>query len=380
MNLSNIFKFINRFCPRSKNTTLYLITSNQEVAALLLERLTFNFSAIKQIKVCDFIPITALWDNSVVIIPDESKSKRETLLLQIKEEKVFINCNPNTDASLAWRLCQFCFDLYLKEEGYIIEEGSKQRFDSYSQHLQQKGLDKVYVFGTGPSVSEANFQDFQDGYKIVCNSFVKNKESWAALKPDFIIAADAANHFSSSTMSKMFYLDLNERLKESNAFFMYPMSFHTVVLKEVDAEFHHRLLPIHANETDDILDVVKSYRICSFGNSLNILSLPLACAISKNIYLFGFNGQAPADLKNKETIIWKNSADYSYKEYEHEMRKTNLALIKRRQGFGVTAPNYMDYFFGERFEKQLLDAEAEGYKFVMMHDTYFESLSKRMFK
>src|SRR5207249_2625156 len=79
-----------------------------------------------------------------------------------------------------------------------------------------------YIFGTGPSLEKARTMDFEDGYRIVCNTICKDRDFFEHLKPHILVAGDAQYHFSDTRHAQAFQRDLEQRMEESEFVFCYP--------------------------------------------------------------------------------------------------------------------------------------------------------------
>ena len=110
----------------------------------------------------------------------------------------------------------------------------------------------------------------------------------------------------------------------------------------------------------------------NLGNVLNILLLPLACSLSKSVWLWGFDGRAPDDK-----LFWANSSKHSYPELLPELQQEHPAFFrtfvpKDKENSYVTAVH------GDELDRRLIDAERDGYEFVMMHASWTHTLNKRV--
>ncbi len=255
------------------------------------------------------------------------------------------------------------------------------------QILQEKNLlfkkvvkklpdrDKAYVLGTGPSLEKAINLNWNDGYKIVCNTIVKDVELWNYLQPDFILAGDAIYHFGNNDFAIAFIEDLKLRLRETNTFFVYPFIYHSYLSFELK-EFEDRLIPIPISYKDlSSISLLDDFSLpANTGNVLNLLLLPLATTLSKNVYLYGFNGRAPGDK-----LFWSYSDKHSYVD------KIDKIIEKHPKFFEQNVPknnesNYVKKVHGDKLDQILTNLESLGWCFIMMHETWTETLAKRFKK
>jgi hypothetical protein len=226
--------------------------------------------------------------------------------------------------------------------------------------------------GTGPSLATAIDKDWNDGYTIVCNTIVKDKVLWNHIKPDFIVAGDAIYHFGDNGFAKSFMEDLKERLGETKTYFIYPLLYHSFLKREL-LDFKDRLIPVPTVFEDyNIKGLFDNFTLPSnTGNALNILLLPLATTISKNIFLFGFDGRAP-----KDKLFWSNSNNHSYSDKLHEIIKKHPCFFDTQVPAGKES-DYVQKVHGSNLDKILCVFEMENWSFTMMHKTWTETLAKR---
>jgi len=249
---------------------------------------------------------------------------------------------------------------------------SKIKFIQNINKLKAQGLNKCYIFGTGPSLEKAIDCNFSDGYRVVCNTIVKDKLLWKHLDPNFIVAGDAIYHFGHTTCARMFRKDLLDRMQETpNTYFLYPQEFHTIVYRQFKL-IEDRLIPVPIGSYRYYHnDLVESFALPALGNVLQLLLLPLACTLSKNIYLWGFDGRAPHDK-----LFWSNSEKHSYSDHLPELQKEHPKFYEYFTP--KDEPNkYINDNFGDEMEKLLQLAEARGFHFTLMHKSWTSTLMKR---
>lgn len=292
--------------------------------------------------------------------------------MNYNQNKLFffdVDFNNNPNDGWEWHNALTKFTYRRKAEKNIIEKSSIK----FKQILStSQKYEKAYIIGTGPSLSKASEIDWSDGYRIVCNTIVKDQIMWKHINPQFIVAGDAIYHFGSNNFALSFIDDLIKRLRESNTFFIYPFYFHSYVSRVLE-EFKDRLIPIPIVDRDLIhISLLKDFRLPdSIGNVLNLLLLPIATTLSKNVFLFGFDGRAPNDK-----LFWTNSSKHTYEDKLVEIIKQHPKFFDfhvPKQGEN----NYVNDVHGHKLEKILITAEKEGWSFVMMHKSWTETLNRR---
>lgn len=230
---------------------------------------------------------------------------------------------------------------------------------------------KTYIFGTGPSLENAINYKFDDGIRIVSNTIVKDEELWLHLNPHFIVAGDAIYHFGIGKFAQKFRRDLKLRMSQTDTYFTYPAHFHPFCLKEF-VDFKDRLIPIPIGTGASVhTSLFDGYSLPIHGNVLLLLLLPLACYISKDVNLWGFDGRSPNDK-----LFWKNSSKHFYTEDVDELMNLHPLFFEKLVP-KESPESYVKKVHGDVLENALLDAEKDGFKFSMLHHSYTETLARR---
>jgi hypothetical protein len=271
-----------------------------------------------------------------------------------------------------WQLCALA-DYLRNPPKKNIRKLARSQFVDHVEALKVKGLKKAYVFGTGTSLERAINFSFDDGFRVVCNTIVRDPELWHHIKPHFIVAGDAIYHFGHTDFAQAFRRDLRARLSESNGavLFVYPELFDSIVRREF-ADYLDVLIPVPTGAHDYVdVDLTKRFELPALGNVLNLLLLPIGCTLSRTVALWGFDGRAPDDK-----LFWSNSQKHSYPELMESLTRAHPAfyetLVPKNK-----EDSYVKAVHGDELEARLQRAEAKGFKFVMMHPSWTQTLQKR---
>lgn len=278
------------------------------------------------------------------------------------------NINPNVDPFSNWYW-------HIVNDSLDFEHNHKLSYYQYAYRdfvhkLKLKKLKKVYLFGTGPSLDNYRKHDFSDGYKIVCNSTVKDKDFFDYIKPDIVVAADAIFHYSYLQYARRFRLDLSKRIIDNpDIKFICPLIFENFIRRFIPNE---NIIAIPGGKKKEIeTDLINNFFLPNLGNILTLMLLPIACSLSKNIYLFGFDGKKPGDK-----LFWSHSTKHDYPELLEEIVHKEPAFIKHH--FPTSGSNkYIKENLDQSFEKMLQKIEKKGFKITMMHPSYISPLSRR---
>lgn len=274
-------------------------------------------------------------------------------------------CNNPHDG---WAWCEFA---RFGRKPSPVERSARRRLEVAVSGLRAAGLTKSYLFGTGASLERAISRDWSDGYRIVCNTIARDRDLWHHIDPHFVVAGDAIYHFGFTEFARRFRADLAERLRESATCFVYPDLFTAIVEREF-AEFSERLIPVPTGRHEAIhVDLAATFALPALGNVLNILLLPLGCTLSRNVFLWGFDGRAPDD-----NLFWSNSSRHSYPELIDTLQKAHPAFFAHYVPADKPG-SYVATFHGDRLDLALNVAERQGWHFVMMHRSWTPTLQKR---
>lgn len=249
---------------------------------------------------------------------------------------------------------------------------ARRRFRAAVERLRSTNLERAYVFGTGPSLDLARNREWGNGFRIVCNTIVRDRGLWQLLDPHFVTAGDTVYHFGANRHSAAFLTDLRLRLEESSqTLFLYPALFDGLVRRTL-GHLDRQLLPIPTGGgANPVVDIAAHYRLPALGNVLNLLLIPLACTLSRDVAFWGFDGRDPGARH-----FWRNSDLHSYPEFMPELREMHPAF------FSDAVPDddptrYIRTVLGDKLETALAKAERRGYHFEMLHPSWTKPLAKR---
>ncbi len=331
------------------------------------KRLSFYAPALsaRQLLISNRLTFRYIFSDMVILLFSGQESNSCWIFLLLRMRKWTYDIDFRTNHMDGWRWCALAQDFSPPPPSAL------QRFHACVSDLKKLALQKCYIFGTGPSLEEAGGRDWSDGYRVVCNTIVRDKALWNHIKPHFIVAGDAIYHFGHTEFARRFRADLIKRLQETDTYFVYPAQFHAIVGRDLH-QFANRLIPIPIGSHHRMhIDLTKTFQLPQLGNVLRLLLLPLGCTLSKNVYLWGFDGRAPDDK-----LFWSNSDKHSYPELMPTLCEAHPAF------FSYYVPkakpdSYVAYFHGDALDKSMLDAEHDGYAFIMMHKSWTQTLQKR---
>jgi len=250
---------------------------------------------------------------------------------------------------------------------------ASQRFQALRGRLLAEGLARSYVFGTGPSLGAAQQRDWSDGLRVVCNTIVRDATLWHHIRPHALVAGDGIYHFGFTEFARAFRRDLRTRLQESPQVpFIYPAAFDLVVRRDL-AGLEAQLIPIPVGMHATVHESFDGrFALPAMGNVLNMLLLPVGCALSKRVGLWGFDGRAPADR-----LFWANSASQSYTELLPTLQAAHPAFFDHHVP-RHDPEKYLRSVHGDVLEHALTQAEQAGWRFEMLHPSWTATLARRV--
>ena len=250
---------------------------------------------------------------------------------------------------------------------------SVRRLSQLCSRVQAEGLHRCYLFGTGPSLGSAQQRDWSDGIRVVCNTIVRDAKLGHHIRPHALVAGDGIYHFGFTEFARAFRRDLRTRLEESPSVpFIYPAHFDLVVQRDL-AGLEEQLIPLPVGTRATVHDCFDGrFELPGLGNVLNLLLLPLGCALSKRVGLWGFDGRAPADR-----LFWANSTGHSYTELLPTLQAAHPAFFDHHVPKD-DPEKYLRSVHGDVLEHALQQAEQSGWQFEMLHPSWTKTLAQRV--
>lgn len=207
------------------------------------------------------------------------------------------------------------------------KEFSQYKFYNMLDSIRAEEKNKTYVFGTGPSLSEAlnaSF-DFSDGISIACNSMVKNIELLDKLKPKVVVAADPIFHSGSSSYAGAFRKDLLYALDRYDAFFVVPFRDYKIYTENLPKEYSDKIIGIPFEREEGVcLDLSRNYFVYPYPNILTLFMIPLACTFGKEVCIMGCDGRKLEDNQ----YFWSHDKNSQFNSKMDEIKKAHPAFFK----------------------------------------------------
>lgn len=205
-----------------------------------------------------------------------------------------------------------------------LQKKYKNRF---KQLLNTQGNSKLFLLGTGPSLEHYEEFSFENTTVIACNSIVKNRAILTHSKPKIIVAADPVFHAGPSAYAKSFRNDLKSYLKTNpDCYFIAPFAHHHIYESFFADLPDSQLVFIPIEQKNKInLSIDDDFRLEPTDNVLTLFLLPLACTLSMDISLIGFDGNKRKPL----FYFWKHSESSQYTNLISTSKKAHPSFFKR---------------------------------------------------
>jgi hypothetical protein len=195
---------------------------------------------------------------------------------------------------------------------------------NYARLLETAGGGKAYVFGTGPSLSRAADFTFDDGWSVVCNSIVKNKELMRHIRPQLLTFGDPVFHFSPSRYAAEFRRLMVEAVEEFDLYVMTIEPFLPLLLAHYP-QLKDRIIGMPEDNIGLNFPTPERFHIKSAANIMTMLMLPVASAAADEIHIIGADGRQP-----KENYFWRHDSSAQLDELMETAFATHPSFFRDR--------------------------------------------------
>ena len=289
----------------------------------------------------------------------------------------------------------------------ILPEDQRERLLGLSRRNYQAlqddlgACDKGYVFGTGPSLDRAMEFDYGDGFRVVCNSIVKNKPLLDHIKPHLLIFGDPIFHYSPCRYAEEFrkmvlevvnkyqcyvltqeyslplylahYPELENKLIGMPGPGVWEMSFSDMVKmvlrKPLQIPWFDRI-PGHDEEYN--FPTAEKFYVRLTGSILPSYMVSVASSFCKEISIIGADGYDPNERKPDGTSVWS----YSSSSQLNDMMRT--AIMTHPSYFRDQPYTFNYQIYCKNFERLINYGESLGKTYYSLTPSYIPVLSERL--
>jgi hypothetical protein len=228
---------------------------------------------------------------------------------------------------------------------------------------------KCYIFGTGPSLSEAYQFDYSDGLSIACNSMIKNETLMEYLKPKLFVCADPVFHSGCSTYAAKFRETLCSSIDKYDFSVIIPFRDYKLFKENLPDRFTPKLIGVPLEDLQEInLNLEQKFKVKSTKNVLTLLLIPLACTFADQICILGCDGR---NLKDDQ-YYWTHHKASQFNDQMDTAQKVHPSFF--------SMVNYNDYYLEhcELLEKWISKGEEAGKVFRNLTPSHIPVLTDRL--
>lgn len=271
-----------------------------------------------------------------------------------------------------WRVDEqrerFATSLFLKAVSESIKlDGYRSRSQESFERLAAKFTkNRVAVFGTGPSLSDAWNHDFSNVDTIAANSMVKNIGLLDHLKPKLIVCADPIFHAGVSTYAEEFREYLRYAVQRYGCSVMVPeRDCHIYQDYFKDDGFDIFSVPLQKRDEPNY-KMLEDFSVTSTGNILTLFLLQLAFSVADTVDIYGCDGRP----KSENSYFWSHDKSAQLNDKMDDIQRAHPGF------FNISYDDYYDEHC-ETLDRFLSAAEVTGKTPVSQTFSHIPALIKR---
>ena len=317
--------------------------------------------------------------NQVDDFTQEIKSANFILRWHLAEQTKLIPGDPGMElikTKKVWRIDhhqeRYAGSFYLKcvvENDRQYEKNIAESQEKFQELAELIRAEQGFIFGTGPSLSQAYNFRFDNGESIACNSMLKNRTLMEYLSPKLIVAADPIFHAGCSSYAADFRKYLCDALEYFQSYLIVPMRDLHIYKHNLPQELTKKIIGIPFQQAEQPnLNLLEQFHVTSTGNVLTLYLLPLAATLFDKIGIAGCDGRPLQEDK----YFWKHDPSSQF--------VNKMSVIQDAHG-AFFAIDYNDYYLThcDILQKWLTAAEGIGKEVRNLTPSYIPALQKRSF-
>lgn len=251
------------------------------------------------------------------------------------------------------------------EERQSLRKNSLQNFNQLREDLGNPG--SAYVFTTGPSLDRALEFDYKpDSVRIICNSMVRNRALLDKIEPNILVFADPVFHFGPSRYAHEFRKQAIEVVKHYGCFCIVPEDRLPIMMQH-HPEIKDKLIGMPINRGSWNFPSAEKFYVRSTKNIMTLLMMPVASAMSQNVFIVGADGRSP-----KEKYFWRHSKANQFEELMDSVVETHPSFFRDR----IYTSYYAEHC--RVVEEQIECGEREGIRYLSLTPSEIPALKARL--
>jgi hypothetical protein len=265
-------------------------------------------------------------------------------------------------------------DTYQGLYSEIINNEEKRKLSELSKNNYRSLLDRVskyskgFIFGTGPSLEYATGFDYGQGFRVICNSIVKNKALLDYIKPHLLVFADPVFHFSPCLYSDEFRRLMLEAVEKHQCHIIVPEKCVPLCLAHYP-NLESKIIGMPVNKKVFNFPTPDKLYVKGSDNIMTMLMIPVVSSVAREIYIIGSDGRMP-----EERYFWQHSSNSQFCDLMQTAYDTHPSFFRDR--------NYSNYYAEhcKIFNDLVVYGESLGKRYHSLTPSYIPVLTERLIK
>jgi hypothetical protein len=241
---------------------------------------------------------------------------------------------------------------------------SLENYKKFSQSLVPK--ESSVCFTSGPSFEQYRKFNYENDFKIVCNSIIKNTEFLDYIGgPDVLVFADPVFHFGLNPYAEEFRKEVIKTMSKYPNCFIFTIQENAHVLNYFFPTLTDRIIGLGILGEYNLISEEK-LTVFPTANILTLLMLPIAATFSKIIKVIGADGR-----EQGEKYFWKHSSAAQIDNKMEDAFRYHPSFFRDRI--------YSEYYekHCKQLEKHIEFIESKGKLVESLTPSFIPILAKR---
>lgn len=341
------------YLPSIKVSNVRLdILCNNRILGLLEQSADEHIVYTERIEYLDKEDLILVWDKNYLFKEDIVRHKYtyciDPRFFQFIDTKILLSLN----------------DKIITEEIKMkYEQNSKIIYKSFYE--EYNNVEKAYVFGNGPSISEGIDKipslNTDKALKIVCNGCINNIKVMNAINPNTFIISDI-NHFKSEYESQV--IAIMNYVMNNPCILVIPSYAYTYVVNKYP-QIINKLVGLAENAKS--INFPLPNKLSVYAKAHNVItrySIPIASALAKKVYVLGCDG---IDLGQSQKL-----------RFDHYQGTEIVSTEKNYDDIELSLVYFMNHY---TFFRELIEyGEEVGVEYITITQSHIPVLNERLEK